>query len=55
MQAAEAEKVDLHEKIVAAKERELNFEAEINGLKDAVVDAQTNAEQLEEMSRSGCM
>ena len=39
-------------KSVLDGERRLELEAEIRGLKAAVVDAQTNAEQLEEMSRS---
>ena len=36
-----------------AEERQLELEAEVRSLKAAVVDAQTNAEQLEEMSRCG--
>ncbi|CAM9384876.1 unnamed protein product [Ascophyllum nodosum] len=39
-------------KSVLDGERRLELEAEIRGLKAAVVDAQTNAEQLEEMSRA---
>lgn len=46
-----AEKAGLREKLVLAEERQLELEAEVRGLKAAVVDAQTNAEQVEEMSR----
>lgn len=46
-----AEKSGLTEQLVQAEERQLELEAEVRGLKAAVVDAQTNAEQLEEMSR----
>lgn len=50
-QSAVAEKTGLTEHLVLAEERQLELEAEVRGLKAAVVDAQTNAEQLEEMSR----
>lgn len=50
-QAAMADKAALREELVVAEERQLELEAEVRGLKAAVVDAQTNAEQLEEMSR----
>lgn len=46
-----ADKTALRKELVAAEERQLELEAEVRGLKAAVVDAQTNAEQLEEMSR----
>ncbi|CBJ31760.1 conserved unknown protein [Ectocarpus siliculosus] len=51
-QAATADKAALREELVVAEERQLELEAEVRGLKAAVVDAQTNAEQLEEMSRA---
>lgn len=54
-QSALAEKEGLHEQLVQAEERQLELEAEVRGLKAAVVDAQTNAEQLEEMSRCVCL
>lgn len=41
----------MREKMVVAEERQLELEAEVRSLKAAVVDAQTNAEQLEEMGR----
>lgn len=50
-QSATEEKAGLCEKLVLGEERQLELEAEVRGLKAAVVDAQTNAEQLEEMSR----
>lgn len=49
--ATATEKADLLNKLVVAEERQLELEAEVRSLKAAVVDAQTNAEQLEEMSR----
>lgn len=51
VQSGAAEKAGLTEQLVLAEERQLELEAEVRGLKAAVVDAQTNAEQLEEMSR----
>eukprot|EP00904_Undaria_pinnatifida_P003873 jgi/Undpi1/13487/HiC_scaffold_8.g03146.m1 len=51
-QSATVEKAGLREKMVLAEERQLELEAEVRSLKAAVVDAQTNAEQLEEMSRA---
>ncbi|CAN0077931.1 unnamed protein product, partial [Ectocarpus sp. 8 AP-2014] len=51
-QASMADKAALREELVVAEERQLELEAEVRGLKAAVVDAQTNAEQLEEMSRA---
>ncbi|CAN0362635.1 unnamed protein product, partial [Ectocarpus sp. 12 AP-2014] len=50
--AAMADKAALREELVVAEERQVELEAEVRGLKAAVVDAQTNAEQLEEMSRA---
>ncbi|CAM9451894.1 unnamed protein product, partial [Ectocarpus sp. 12 AP-2014] len=50
--AAMTDKAALREELVVAEERQVELEAEVRGLKAAVVDAQTNAEQLEEMSRA---
>lgn len=50
-QELEAEKRLLQDKLVAADERRLEAEGEIRSLESAVEDAQSNAEQLKEMSR----
>lgn len=52
-QRSESEKGEFKRQLVAAHERSLELEGEVRSLKAAVEDAQTNAEQLEEMSRCG--
>eukprot|EP00752_Nemacystus_decipiens_P017456 g15650.t1 len=52
IQSAVSEKSGLTGKLVEAEERQLELEAKVRGLKAVMVDAQTNAEQLEGMSRA---
>lgn len=46
------EKDSLKEAIVVAEEHELELEAKVRSLTTSLEDAQTNSEQLEDLSRS---